>query len=151
MTLIGRQSLSLIKMFNEIKNIQFKNNEVRKFGFLISGALLIISISYYLNENLNVFIYVFTSASLIFILSFVYVRIFYPFYYIWMCFALLIGWFMSRILLTFIFYFIISPIALLLRLFRYKFLEIKINNTRMSYWNIRDNTKIDKNHYKKQF
>ena len=151
MTLIGRQSLSLIKMFNEIKNIQFKNNEVRKFGFLISFILLIISISYYLNENLNVFIYVFTSASLIFILSFVYVRIFYPFYYIWMCFALLIGWFMSRILLTFIFYFIISPIALLLRLFRYKFLEIKINNTKMSNWNIRDNTKIDKNHYKKQF
>ena len=137
-------------MFEEIKNIQTGEKNLRSFGLTIGLILLLIFIFllYKEYESLQIFIYL----SILFAgLGLILPKFLKPLYLIWMIFAVVLGWFMTRIILSALFLIVVTPIGLTLRLFGKDLLELSKKENQGSYWNKRD-SEIEKNqNYKKQF
>jgi hypothetical protein len=68
-----------------------------------------------------------------------------------MSLALILGWFMSRVILIILFYLVITPIGLFAKLFRKRFLELKINKSAKTYWEKRENIIKQPIDYERQF
>jgi hypothetical protein len=68
-----------------------------------------------------------------------------------MTLAILIGWFMTRIILSILFYLVLTPTRLLARLFGKQFLDLKMDNSKKSYWNYRESKELKKSEYERQF
>ena len=137
-------------MFEEIKNIQTGEKNLRSFGLTIGLILLLIFFFLLFKEyeSLQIFIYL----SILFAgLGLILPKILKPLYLIWMIFAVILGWFMTRIILSVLFLIVVTPIGLTLRLFGKDLLELSKKENQGSYWNKRD-SEIEKNqNYKKQF
>mgnify|MGYP001383462268 CR=1 FL=1 len=137
-------------MFEEIKNIQTGEKDLRSFGFTIGLIFLIISIYLFYKEyeSLQIFIYI----SILFAgLGLILPSFLKPIYLLWMVFAVILGWFMTRIILSLLFLIVVTPIGLTLRILGKDLLELSKKEIQGSYWNKRD-SEIEKNqNYKKQF
>ena len=129
-------------MIEEIKNINTDKKEIRKFGFLIGGVLIAISI-FMLWKALSYYQLVFIIGAIFIILGFFIPMVLKPIYIIWMTFATILGWIMTRVILAVLFYLIVTPIGLIARIFGVKFLDLSWNDDVKSYWNKRDKTVSD--------
>ena len=129
-------------MIEEIKNIKTNKKEIRKFGFLIGGVLIAISI-FMLWKALHYYQLIFVIGVSFILLGLIIPMILKPVYIIWMPFATILGWIMTRVILTILFYLIVTPIGLIARIFGAKFLDLSWNSTVGSYWNKRDKTVSD--------
>ena len=136
-------------MIEEFKNITSTKKDLKNFGFVIGGILLIVSFLLFFKEK-DSGVYFF-SFGLAFIASGIALSfILKPFYKVWMIFAVIIGWIMTRLILSVLFFFIITTIGILARLFGKDFLNLKSDN-RDSFWNIRDKEYELNQDYEKQF
>jgi len=124
-------------MIEEIKNIKTNKEEIRKFGYLIGGVLIAISI-FMLWKALAYYQLIFVIGISFILLGFFATKILKPIYIIWMIFATILGWIMTRVILAILFYLIVTPIGLIARLFGVKFLDVSWRNNVNSYWNKRD-------------
>ena len=129
-------------MIEEIKNIKTNKEEIRKFGFLIGGVLIAISI-FMLWKTFNQYQLVFIIGIMFILLGFFIPWILKPIYIIWMTFATILGWIMTRVILTILFYLIVTPIGLIARIFGVKFLDLSWNKNVKSYWNKRGESVSD--------
>jgi hypothetical protein len=129
-------------MIEEIKNIKTNKEEIRKFGFLIGGVLIALSI-FMLWKTLNQYQLVFIIGISFVLLGLFIPRILKPIYIIWMTFATILGWIMTRVILTILFYLIVTPIGLIARIFGTKFLDLSWNKDVKSYWNKREGSVSD--------
>ena len=129
-------------MIEEIKNINTNKEEIRKFGFLIGGVLIAISI-FMLWKTFNQYQLVFIIGISFVLMGFFIPRILKPIYIIWMTFATILGWIMTRVILTILFYLIVTPIGLIPRIFGVKFLDLSWNDNVKTYWNKRDGSVSD--------
>ena len=68
-----------------------------------------------------------------------------------MSLAAVIGWFMTRVILGGVFYLLVTPISLLSRLSGKRFLDLKLDRDRDSYWNYRQVKNFEQSDYEKQF
>ena len=124
-------------MIEEIKNIKANKKEIRKFGFLIGGALVVIAI-FLLWKGSSYYHLVFIIGAIFIILGFFIPIVLKPVYIIWMTFATILGWIMTRVILVVLFYLIVTPIGLIAKIFGVKFLDLSWNKNVNSYWNKRD-------------
>ena len=69
----------------------------------------------------------------------------------WMTLAILMGWVMTRVILMILFYIVVTPTAFFAKVFRKKFLDLKIDKSRNTYWEIREKKHIVPEDYEKQF
>ena len=129
-------------MIEEIKNIKTNKEEIRKFGFLIGGVLIAISI-FMLWKVLTYYQLVFVIGISFILLGLIIPIILKPIYIVWMTFATILGWIMTRVILAILFYLIVTPIGLIARIFGVKFLDLSWNDNVKSYWNKRDKTVSD--------
>jgi len=129
-------------MIEEIKNIKTNKEEIRKFGFLIGGVLIAVSI-FMLWKALSYYQLVFIIGAIFIILGFFIPMVLKPIYIIWMTFATILGWIMTRVILAVLFYLIVTPIGLIARIFGVNFLDLSWNDNVKSYWNKRDKTVSD--------
>ena len=136
-------------MIEEIKNIQIKKTDLRKFGITVGFILLIIAglLFWKENESFHVFL---TIGIILCSLSIALPIILKPIFWIWMICAILIQWIITRIILSLIYYLIITPVGLIGRLLGKQFIELKWNSNNSTYWNYRLN-KSEVGDYKKQF
>ena len=136
-------------MIEEIKNIQIKKTDLRKFGITAGFILLIIAglLFWKENESFHVFL---TIGIILCSLSIALPIILKPIFWIWMICAIVIQWIITRIILSLIYYLIITPVGLIGRLLGKQFLELKWNSNNSTYWNYRLN-KSEVGNYKKQF
>ncbi len=126
-------------MIEEIKNIKSDKKEVKKFGFLIGGVLLIIAL-FMIWKEMNHY-QILLLLSIAFLISAVISPIVLkPIYKIWMTFAVILGWVMTRVILTILFYFIVTPIGIIARLFGKQFLDLSWKKKAPSFWNVRTDT-----------
>ena len=137
-------------MIEEIKSIKSEKSDLRKFGLLIGIILIIIAGLLFWKEKES-FQTFFIVGTLLCLLGLVIPTILKPIYWIWMFFGTILGWIMTRIILSFMFYLILTPIGLISRLFGKEFLELRMNKSKASYWNIRTNEHLKKENYEKQF
>ena len=129
-------------MIEKIKNIKTNKEEIRKFGFLIGGVLIAISI-FMLWKAFSQYQMVFIIGVSFILLGLIIPKILKPVYIIWMTFATILGWIMTRVILTILFYLIVMPIGLIARIFGTKFLDLSWHNDNESYWNKRDKAVSD--------
>ena len=123
-------------MFEEIKNIKTRKEDLKSFGYTMGIILAIVSLALfyynnYLYQNLTIIAAVFVGLGLVLPL------LLKPVYVLWMIFAVIIGWIMTRVILCIVFYIIITPISLITRLLGEDFLNLRKAEVD-SYWNYRD-------------
>lgn len=69
----------------------------------------------------------------------------------WMIFSILMGWVMTRVILTILFFIILTPVSFLSKLSGKKFLDLKIDHSKKTYWEKREKKKLSPTDYEKQF
>ncbi len=134
----------------EFKNITSGRNELKQFGLIIGGILLVIGSYRWWKIHPDCFYFV-ISGVLIILAGLIFPVILKPFQKVWMVIALVLGWFMSRLVVTVLFYLILTPIGLIAKLAGKQFLELKPKKSQKSYWNYRQSATITKIDLEKQF
>ena len=134
-------------MIEEIKNIKSEKSDLRKFGIMVGTIFLLIAGFFFWKEKES-FQLLLAIGIVLLIVGIAIPFTFKPVYWIWMVLSMVLGWFMTRVILSLIFYIILSPIGLVARLFGKQFLDLKLDGTNKSYWNI---ITFDPKNYEKQF
>jgi hypothetical protein len=135
---------------DEIKNIRQFPKDLRKFGITIGTVLLLIACFLIWKHKPTGYYFLLIGDLLVFF-GVYFPTILRPLNKAWMTLAILLGWIMTRVILSIIFYLVITPISLIARIFGKDFLDIKIDKSRASYWEIRKNSPQTKVDYERQF
>jgi len=137
-------------MIEEIKNIKNEKSDFRKFGITI-GLLLIIIAGFLFWRGKESFEILLVIGSALLVLGLVIPIILKPIYWLWMILAVILGWIMTRVILSLLFYVVITPIGVFSRLFGSKFLDLKWDKSKDSYWNVRTQKQRNNEEYERQF
>ena len=137
-------------MIEEIKNIKKSKSDFRKFGITI-GVFLMVVAGFLFWKGRESYTILLISGLLLSVLGLVMPIILKPVYWVWMVFAVILGWIMTRVILSLLFYIVITPIGMFSRLFGSKFLDLKWDKSKDSYWNVRTSTQRSNEEYEKQF
>lgn len=124
--------------------------EWRKFGIALAVLLFIISAVQYFKQ-IELYSY-FLAASVLFLLSALALPILIkPVFIVFSYIGFGMGWVMTRIILFILFYLFITPISILARKFGNRFLDLRFDRSKESYWlPVKDN-KNNRENFEKQF
>jgi Saxitoxin biosynthesis operon protein SxtJ len=134
----------------EIKNIKQSSKDLRKFGITV-GLVFILLAFLLFRKHSGVYISIGILGAILFLIGLVFPIILKPLHKVWMTIAILIGWIMTRLILMLFFFIILTPISFLARLFGKRFLDLKIDYSKKSYWELREKKKLSKGDYERQF
>ncbi len=137
-------------ILEEIKNIKSTKKELRSFGFVVGGMLLLIAVILYFKGSVN-YIYFSSIGILLAVLGLSLPEVLLPFQKSWMALAVVLGFIMTRVILSILFYIVITPIGIIARIFGKDFLDEKISKSKTSYWNYRKKKEYDKITTEQQF
>jgi hypothetical protein len=137
-------------MIEDIKNIKSDKSEIRKFGLTI-GVFLMVIAGFLFWRGKESFEILLVSGFVLFVLGLVIPVVLKPIYWIWMILAVILGWIMTRVILSLLFYIVITPIGIFSRLFGSKFLDLKWEKSKDSYWNTRTTKQRNNEEYERQF
>lgn len=137
-------------MIEEIKNIKSEKSDVRKFGITI-GLFLIILAGYLFWRGRDAFEVTLVSGIALCVLGFAIPVVLKPIYWIWMILAIILGWIMTRVILSLLFFIVITPIGLFSRLSGNRFLDLKWDKSKDTYWNYRTTKQLNNEDYERQF
>lgn len=137
-------------LLEEIKNIKSGKSELRKFGITI-GIVLGLLGGLLLWRGKDNYTYFLLLSTVFIFLGLVLPIVLKPIQKAWMTFAVILGWFMTRFILSILFYVVFTSIGLILRLFGKQFLDLKMDNSKKSYWNYRKTREFKKSDYERQF
>jgi hypothetical protein len=137
-------------LLDEIKSIKSSRNEQKKFGVTVGIALLVIGVLLIILKKDHYPYFVGIGGVLLVAGLLIPNQLKYP-YLAWMTFAAIMGWFMTRVILSILFYVVITPISVISRLFGKKFLILKPEKTKTSYWNDREPMTKTPDEYERQF
>lgn len=137
-------------LIDEIKNIKSSKKDLRNFGLTVGLVFIILGGLFFWLEKGSYLYLLLVGAG--FILAALFVPKFLtPLQKIWMTAAIIIGWFMTRVILSLLFYLVLTPTNIFSRLFGKRFLDLKIDKSRKSYWSYREKRKLERNAYEKQY
>lgn len=137
-------------LLEEIKNIKSEKRDLRNFGLVIGIALGILGgLLWWKGKGTYPLYFIFSAAFIC--LGVILPALLKPLQKIWMTIAVILGWFMTRLILSILFYIVFTFIALLSRLLGKQFLDLRIDNTKKSYWIKRNPALFDRKNYEKQF
>ncbi len=137
-------------IIEDIKNIKSEKKDLRKFGYVVGGALALFG-AFFLWRGKDFYVYFFIVAAALLVLAVILPSILKPLQKVWMSLAIVIGWFVSRILLSVLFYVILTPLGLISRIVGKHFLELKPDSSMKSYWLKRDTSEVKLSDYEKQY
>ena len=137
-------------MIEEIKNIKSEKSDLRKFGIIVGIVLLIIAGFFFLKEKESFQLFL-TIGTVLFVTGIVIPFTLKPIYWVWMVFSTILGWFMTRVILSLLFYVILTPIGLIARSIGKQFLNLKMDHSKQSYWNMKTVEASNTQNYEKQF
>lgn len=135
---------------DEIKEIKSTQKELREFGFVMTTAFFVFGLIGYFNHK-AIHMPLFGGALLFLIAALFYPKILKPLQKVWMTFAIILGWFTSRIILSFLFYLVFPIVGGLGKLSGTRFLDVKLEKSKDSYWVRRTDKCKPKESYCKQY
>ena len=134
----------------EIKNIKSEKKDLRDFGITFGVVLGLLAGALWWKGKDTYTIFIALSAAFFFF-GLVLPRLLTPLQKVWMMFAVVLGWFMTRLILSILFYVVFTVIGGGARLFGKKFIDMKIDPSRESYWISRESKPFEKSKYENQF
>ncbi len=134
----------------EIKNIKESKSDLRKFGLTVGIALTLLGTALLLFHKPS-YLYFIIPGVLLIILGLTIPQILRPLNKIWMALALIMGWIMTRVILSILFYLGLTTISFLAKLFGKKFLELKMDRSKETYWVKREIKKVTPADLERQF
>ena len=135
---------------DDIKNIKDSEKDLRKFGYTI-GVILVLIASYLFWKQKPSFLYLFPVGLFLLLAGWLVPIILRPLNKGWMVFSVLLGWVMTRVILSVLYYIVITPIGIIAKISGKKFLELKIEKGKETYWERRKKTGITREEYERQF
>jgi polyferredoxin len=137
-------------ILEEIRNLKNDEREYRKFGLTVGSVFSLLG-AWLAWKGSSAFLYFALPGGILILLGILAPRMLKFIYRIWMTFALLLGWVMTGVLLTVFFYLVMTPAGFLGRLFGKKFLDLKFQDKRASYWIERPRSTLARTDYERQF
>ncbi len=137
-------------LLEEIENIKSGKSELRNFGVTI-GIVLGMLGGLLLWRGKDIYAYFLLLSTVFIFIGLVLPIVLKPIQKAWMTFEVILGWFMTRFILSILFYVVFTSIGLVSRLFGKQFLDLKMDNSKKSYWNYRKTREFKKSDYEKQF
>ncbi len=129
---------------HELKGLDVSRKSLIKFGIMIGGILLLLSLLFMYKQILvQLRVIFFTVGAYLFVAGMIFPERLKTTYKLWMGFAFALGWIVSRIILTILFIFVMTPIGLIAKLFGKKFLDIERKDGKNSYWIEKEHKQID--------
>jgi len=135
---------------DEFKDIKSGKKELGEFGVLI-GAILIVLADIGLWRGRGFFVYPLVLGLALVVLGLAMPQALKRPQRLWMQFALILGFVMNRVIMTLFFYAVLTPLSLTLRIMGKDILDERIDKSRVSYWNTREDGKRDKAYYENQY
>ena len=137
-------------ILEEIKNIKETKKDLRKFGITVGTVLLIIAGILFWREK-DSYLYFGIAGLLLLLTGLAFPAILKLLNKVWMTLAILMGWVMTRVILTILYYLVLTPIRILATLFGKNFLDLTIDKSAKSYWEVRPKREIKPADYERQF
>jgi hypothetical protein len=134
----------------QIKNIKSEKSELRNFGITV-GIVLGLLGSLFLWREKNFYSYFLISSAVLILLGLIFPILLKPIHKVWMTLAVTLGWVMTRVILGILFYLVLTSIKFLATLFGTRFLDLKMDNSKKSYWIHREPREFKKSEYERQF
>ena len=129
-------------ILEEIKNIKETKKDLRKFGITVGTVLLIIAGILFWREK-DSYLYFGIAGLLLLLTGLAFPAILKLLNKVWMTLAILI--------LTILYYLVLTPIRILATLFGKNFLDLTIDKSAKSYWEVRPKREIKPADYERQF
>jgi hypothetical protein len=145
MTKAGKKSMHWIDdIRRDIASIQSSPKELKKFGLLVGGVLLLISGFAIWKQWWPLYLIIIIKICGVMLVSFGILRplSLKKIHHYWMTFALIIGSIVSRIILLILFYFVLTPIAGTAKVFDKRFFLLYKDKKQSSYWIDREYKKV---------
>ena len=120
-------------IFKEMRNIKSTSKELREFGLLVGGILVLIAAFGLYHHRPWAPAVIIIGAALV-VLGVVFPKLLLPAHKVWMSIAVVLGAVMSRVVLTLLFYLVLTPVSLLARATGKRFLELGFKEDSASYW-----------------
>jgi len=137
-------------LLEEIKNIKSGRRDLRNFGLSVGIVLILLGfLLWYFERAAYAYFIVIGAALSISGLSVPFIL--KPLQKAWMTLAVILGWFMTRLILSLSFFFLFTPIKLLGLIAGKRFLDLKPDKNKKTYWLYRESREFDRKKYEKQF
>lgn len=137
-------------LLDEIKNIKSSRKDLRMFGLTVGGVFIVLGVLLLWFGN-GKHLYLLIGGISLLLFGLLLPSILKPFQKIWMAAAITMGWFMTRVVLILLFYLIVTPIGMISRLSGKRFLDLRKDNSRKSYWKNKKSREFVKSDYEKQY
>lgn len=137
-------------IIEEIKNIKTGRKELRNFGLTIGIVLCLLGWLLWWQKK-DFYNYFFIFPVMFISLGLFLPVLLKPIYKVWMTFAVIMGWIMTRFILSILFYLVFTSISLVAKLLGNQLLDLKMNNSKKSYWNYKEPKEFKKSDYERQF
>jgi hypothetical protein len=134
----------------EFRYIKESKKDLRKFGLIVGGVLLLIAaLLFYLEKPSAIYFTIF--GGFLFLSGLVIPQILKPPNKIWMGLAIILGFFMARIIITVLFYIALTPISIIAKLVGKKFMILNFDKSAKTYWEKRTIIQKKQIDYERQF
>ncbi len=138
-------------MFSEeLKKIKSDTISLRKFGLIFGGVLLFWA-GLLFWKNKSAYIYFFIVSLLCALTAVFFPLILKPVHKSLVIVGILWGWLLGKLTLIIVFFLAFTPISLLAKLFRKRFLDLKIDKSSKTYWVSKENDSFSPQDCQKQF
>jgi Saxitoxin biosynthesis operon protein SxtJ len=137
-------------MLEEIKNIKESPKDLKKFGLMVGSVFILLTMLLFWKHKALYFYFGIIGLFLL-LNGVLFPKILKPINKVWMIIAILLGWVSTRFILVILFFIILTPMGFFSRFFKESFLDLKIDDSRKSYWEQRHKDNPSPSHYEKQF
>ena len=134
----------------ELRAVRSGRGDLRKFGITMAIGLGALGGLFLWRGKGEPMIF-FGLAAIFLVLGLAVPAILRPVQRAWMAFAIVLGWVMTRVILVALFYVGITPVALIARLVGKRFIELRFEPERASYWERREEPDRGRERYESQF
>ena len=148
-TLVKNPSWTAV-IAEEVRAVKTDPGHLRKFGLTMGVAFAIFGGLFFWRGH-TVAPYLFIVAAAFLLLAALAPKALKPVQTVWMTLATVLGWVMTRVLLSIVFFIGITPLAFLARIVGKRFLDLKFEPDRESYWEKREPPTEGVERYESQF
>jgi hypothetical protein len=135
---------------DDIKNIKGSDKDLRKFGYTVGIIFVVIAAILFWKKSPS-FLYLFPVGLFLVLSGWLLPVVLRPLNKGWMVFSILLGWVMTRVILSVLYYIVITPIGIIAKISGKKFLDLKMDRRKESYWEKRKKADLNPADYERQF